>query len=121
MVPVRHGRRGIAPFGLAGALDGTVRPRHNTDRLSARFQQLWRRPFGQGGSAEILEKGNNVGYDATSGKYVDMVKAGIIDPAKVSRIALQNAASIASLLLTTDLMVTEYDEKAEEEIPGAIR
>jgi len=64
--------------------------------------------------AEILSRGNNVGYDAAKGTYVDMVKAGIIDPAKVSRVALQNAASIASLLLTTDLMVTEYDEKAEE-------
>jgi len=64
--------------------------------------------------AEILEKGDNVGYNAATGEYVDMVKAGIIDPAKVSRTALQNAASIASLLLTTDLMVTEYDEKAEE-------
>ncbi len=64
---------------------------------------------------EISERGRNVGYDAAKGEYVDMVAAGIIDPAKVSRIALQNAASIASLLLTTDLMVTEYDEKAEDE------
>ncbi len=71
--------------------------------------------------AEILEKGNNVGYDAATGEYVDMVAAGIIDPAKVSRIALQNAASVAALLLTTDLMVTEYDEKAEEQIAGAVR
>jgi chaperonin GroEL len=72
---------------------------------------------------EILERGNNVGYDASTGQYVDMIKAGIIDPAKVSRIALQNAASMASLLLTTDLMVTEFDEKAEEqkEIAGAVR
>ena len=71
--------------------------------------------------AEILERGSNVGFDASTGKYVNMVSAGIIDPAKVSRIALQNAASIASLLLTTNLMVTEYDEKSEEQIPGAIK
>jgi len=73
--------------------------------------------------AEILERGDNVGFDAATGEYVDMVKAGIIDPAKVSRIALQNAASIASLLLTTDLMVTEFDEKAEGDAKaaGAIR
>ena len=71
--------------------------------------------------AEILERGNNIGYDASTGRYVDMVKAGIIDPAKVSRIALQNAASVAGLLLTTDLMVTEYDEKDEENLgPGAV-
>jgi chaperonin GroEL len=72
---------------------------------------------------EILERGNNIGYDATTDKYVDMLKAGIIDPAKVSRTALQNAASMAGLLLTTNLMVTEYDEKAEDEekTAGAVR
>ena len=64
-----------------------------------------------------------MGYDAAEGEYVDMVKAGIIDPAKVSRTALQNAASMAGLLLTTNVMVTEYDEKAEEQnqIAGAVR
>jgi chaperonin GroEL len=70
--------------------------------------------------ADILEKSNNTGYDAATGEYVDMVKAGIIDPAKVSRAALQNAASMASLLLTTDLMVSEYDEKAEDQVTGAV-
>ena len=71
--------------------------------------------------AEILERGSNIGYNAATDEYVDMIKAGIIDPAKVSRTALQNAASIAGLLLTTDLMVTDYDEKAEEEITGAVK
>ncbi|MCE5326022.1 MAG: chaperonin GroEL, partial [Planctomycetaceae bacterium] len=71
--------------------------------------------------AEILEKSDNIGYNAGTGEYVDMVKAGIIDPAKVSRSALQNAASVAGLLLTTDLMVTEYDEKSEETIAGVVR
>ena len=70
--------------------------------------------------AEILERSNNVGYDAATGEYVDMVAAGIIDPAKVVRTALGNAASVVSLLLTTDVMVTEYDEKAEEEVHGAV-
>jgi len=69
---------------------------------------------------EILTRGDNIGYDAAKGEYVDMVAAGIIDPAKVSRSALQNAASIAALLLTTDLLVTDLDEKAEEQIPGAV-
>ncbi len=71
---------------------------------------------GQDGSvivAEILERGAEIGYDAAKDEYVDMVKAGIIDPAKVSRCALQNAASVAGLLLTTDLMVTDYDDKDE--------
>jgi len=72
--------------------------------------------------AEIAEKADDIGYDAASGRYVNMVKAGIIDPAKVSRTALQNAASMAGLLLTTDLMVTEYDEKDEDkaEVAGAV-
>ena len=72
--------------------------------------------------AEILERGGGIGYDAGKGDYVDMVKAGIIDPAKVSRTALQNAASVAGLMLTTDLMVTELKEDDEEEaaLPGAI-
>ncbi|MFW6155369.1 MAG: chaperonin GroEL [Planctomycetota bacterium] len=69
---------------------------------------------------EILARGKTIGYDAAKGEYVDMVAAGIIDPAKVSRSALQNAASIAGLLLTTDLMVTDYDESEEETIHGAV-
>jgi chaperonin GroEL len=70
---------------------------------------------------EILQRGSNIGYDASTGEFVDMIKAGIIDPAKVSRCALQNAASVAGLLLTTDLMVTEYDEKAEEKVANAVK
>jgi len=57
-------------------------------------------------------KGSN-GYDVASGEYVDMVKAGIIDPTKVTRSALQNAASISALLLTTECMIAEIPEKKE--------
>ncbi len=57
-------------------------------------------------------KGSN-GYDVATGEYVDMIKAGIIDPTKVTRSALQNASSIAGLLLTTECMVTEIPEKKE--------
>ena len=61
---------------------------------------------------QVLEaKEQNVGFDAAKGELVDMLKAGIIDPAKVTRSALQNAASIASLLLTTDALVAEIPEK----------
>jgi len=63
--------------------------------------------------AEVLESGANVGLDALSGEYVDLVKAGIIDPAKVVKAALANAASIAGLLLTTNTMVAEVKEKEE--------
>jgi len=53
------------------------------------------------------------GFNALTGEFVDMIEAGIIDPTKVERIALQNAASIASLLLTTETLVTEIKEKKE--------
>jgi chaperonin GroEL len=53
----------------------------------------------------------NLGYDAQRGEYVDMIKAGIIDPAKVMRLALQNAASVAGLLITTQVLVIERPER----------
>jgi chaperonin GroEL len=53
----------------------------------------------------------NIGYDVNQDAYVDMIEAGVIDPTKVSRTALQNAASIAALLLTTEALVTEKPEK----------
>ncbi len=56
----------------------------------------------------------NFGYDAQAGRYVDMLEAGIIDPTKVSRSALQNAASVASLLLTTEALVAEVPEEKEK-------
>ncbi len=62
---------------------------------------------------EVKKLDQNMGFNALTGEYVDMFKAGIIDPTKVTRIALQNAASIASLLLTTEALVTEIKEKKE--------
>ncbi len=53
----------------------------------------------------------NFGYDALTGKYGDLVKAGVIVPTKVERCALENAASVAGLLLTTDAVVSEIPEK----------
>jgi len=71
---------------------------------------------------ERLEKDKNVGYDANAGEYVDMFKAGIVDPAKVARTALQMAASVAGLMLTTNVLVTELKEENEKEpIPGSVR
>jgi chaperonin GroEL len=63
-------------------------------------------------------KGKNDGYNADKDEYGDMVAAGVIDPAKVVRTALQNAASVASLLLTTDSLVTEIPKKEEEAAGG---
>ena len=63
------------------------------------------------------EKGN-VGYDAERNEYADLVQNGVIDPTKVARTALQNAASIAALMLTTETVVTDIPEKEKEQIPG---
>ena len=63
-------------------------------------------------------KGNE-GFDIASGKYVDMLKAGIIDPKKVTRSALQNAASIAGMLLTTECLITELPEEKKPAAPDA--
>jgi chaperonin GroEL len=68
------------------------------------------------------EKSQNVGYNANTGDYEDMFKAGIVDPTKVTRSALQNAASIAGLMLTTEVMVTKIDEdEPKNKVAGAIR
>jgi chaperonin GroEL len=70
---------------------------------------------------KLMDKGNATqGYDAQSGTYVDMMKAGIIDPAKVVRLALQGAASIAGLLITTEAMVGEKPEKGTQEMPSGM-
>jgi chaperonin GroEL len=68
---------------------------------------------------EILTAGKNTGFNAATGEYVDMLEAGILDPAKVARVALQNAASVAGLLLTTDVLCTEYKAEKHESIEGA--
>ena len=64
------------------------------------------------------EKDNNIGYDFNKDEYVDMFKSGVIDPAKVTRTALQNAASIAGLLLTTECLVTDVPEKDKPSMPA---
>jgi chaperonin GroEL len=69
---------------------------------------------------DILAKEGSFGYNAASGEYGDMFKLGIVDPAKVARSALQNAASVAGLLLTTDVLVTELKEE-DELVTGAVK
>jgi chaperonin GroEL len=72
---------------------------------------------------EVSQKPTNVGFDANSREYVDMLKAGIIDPVKVVRAALTNAASIAGLMLTTEALVTtlDKDDKDRSRVEGSIR
>jgi len=68
------------------------------------------------------QKSDTVGFNANSGDYVDMFKAGIVDPTKVTRSALQNAASIAGLMLTTEVMITKIDEEEpRNKVAGAVR
>ena len=67
----------------------------------------------------VKKEAANSGFDAAAEKYVDLIEAGIIDPTKVTRYALQNAASVASLMLTTEVMVSEIpDEKKSQGMPG---
>ncbi|MCA9292842.1 MAG: chaperonin GroEL [Phycisphaerales bacterium] len=68
---------------------------------------------------KVKELGGNQGFDVITEKYVDMVKAGIIDPAKVIKSALMNAASVAGLMLTTDVMITELKDETEP-VAGAV-
>ncbi|HBB75088.1 MAG: chaperonin GroEL [Planctomycetia bacterium] len=72
---------------------------------------------------EVAGKDLNVGFDANKGEYVDMLKAGIIDPVKVVRVALTNAASISGLLLTTEALVTnlDKDDAKKRKIEGSVR
>lgn len=67
--------------------------------------------------AKVLEATGNTGYNAATGEYVDMVETGVVDPTKVTRTALQNAASIAGLILTTDATVAELP-KEEKKAPA---
>jgi chaperonin GroEL len=60
---------------------------------------------------EVKKRKGNEGYNVATGEYTDLVKAGVVDPTKVTRTALQNAASISGLLLTTEALVTELPEK----------
>src|SRR5213078_3531964 len=68
---------------------------------------------------EVKRRKGNEGYNVSTGEYEDLVKAGVVDPKKVTRAALQNAASIAGLLLTTECLVTEIPEMEKKSpMPG---
>ncbi len=67
---------------------------------------------------EVINGKDDYGYNAATGEYVNMFKAGIIDPTKVTRLALENAASIAALLLTTEAVVADHPEQEAPSMPG---
>jgi chaperonin GroEL len=68
------------------------------------------------------KKDPNIGYDVIKDEYVDMLKAGIIDPAKVTRSAVENATSIAGMILTTEALITDKPEEksAAPAMPGGM-
>ncbi len=77
---------------------------------------------GQNGAVvaeRVKEKGSSIGYNAASNEYVNMLEAGIVDPAKVTRSAIQNAASIAAMVLTTECIVVEKPEPKDAAAAGA--
>ena len=67
---------------------------------------------------KVKNEATNRGFNAATGEYVDMVEAGVIDPTKVSRCALQNAASVSGLMLTTEVMITDIPEEKKEPAMG---
>jgi chaperonin GroEL len=113
---------GVALLYAAKALDGLT-PENSDQKvgidivrraLQAPVRQVAENAGSEGSVVvgKLLDsKDPNYGYDAQSGEFVDMVKAGIIDPTKVVRLALQNAASVAGLLVTTEAMIAEKPEK----------
>ena len=68
---------------------------------------------------EVLSFKGNMGYNVATGKFEDLLKAGVVDPTKVTRSALQNAASVAGLLLTTECMITDKPEEKQPAAPAA--
>ncbi|MEX0814293.1 MAG: chaperonin GroEL [Dongiaceae bacterium] len=120
---------GVALLYAARALD-KAKPANNDQKVGidiVRRALVWPTRLivenaGSDGSivvGKLLEsKNTNWGYDAQKGEYTDMVKAGIIDPTKVVRAALQDAASIAGLLVTTEAMVAERPERKTPSMPG---
>jgi len=89
--------------------------------LEAPIRQIVENSGGEGSIVvgKILnEKSQTYGYDAQTEQFVDMLAAGILDPAKVVRIALQDAASIAGLMITTEAMVAERPGKDAPAMPG---
>ena len=68
--------------------------------------------------AHVMEGQGNFGFNAETGTYEDLIKAGIVDPTKVSRFALQNAASVAGLLMTTEAMIADKPKKGKSSVPA---
>jgi chaperonin GroEL len=124
---------GVALLRALAVLDSTKSDNHDEEMginiLKIALQDPIRQIVANAGleGSVVLEKvasskDANFGFDAQNEDYVDMMKAGIIDPTKVTRSALQNAASVAALMLTTDVMITDVPEESSKmpEMPGGM-
>jgi len=121
---------GVALVRCAAAVDTLIKTLEGDDKIGATIiRRAIEEPLrlivsnaGEEGAVVIGKirdsKDANFGYNASTDVYEDLVKAGVIDPTKVTRTALQNAASIAGLLLTTEAMISEIPEKKEAPAPG---
>ena len=69
---------------------------------------------------KVVDGKGNFGFNAATGEYGDMVEMGVLDPTKVTRFALQNAASVAGLMLTTEAMVAEHPKDEKGGMPGGM-
>jgi chaperonin GroEL len=118
---------GVTYLNVIPALNGigeTPDEQHGVAIVRRALEEPLRQIAGNAGleGSVVVERVKNMekgwGLDALTGEYVDMVKAGIVDPVKVTRSALQNAASIAGMLLTTEALVVEKPEKKESKTPS---
>ena len=117
---------GVAPLRVLAALEATAKKLRGDQRtgvdivrraLVAPIKQIAQNGGLDGSivAQKVMEsKETNFGYNALTGEYGDMIKMGVIVPTKVERVALQNAASIAALLLTTDAIVSEIKEDKKD-------
>jgi chaperonin GroEL len=112
---------GVALLRCLNAIDG-VKPDNDDERIGVdivkRAIEYPTRALAENAGVEgsvvvqeVKKRKGNEGYNVSTGDYEDLVKAGVVDPKKVTRTALQNAASIAGLLLTTECLITEIPEK----------
>jgi chaperonin GroEL len=115
---------GVALIRCLGAIDG-VKPENDDERIGVdivkRAIEYPTRALAENAGVEgsvvvqeVKKRKGNDGYNVSTGEYEDLVKAGVVDPKKVTRTALQNAASIAGLLLTTECLITEIPEKEKK-------
>ncbi|MCC7020177.1 MAG: chaperonin GroEL [Ardenticatenales bacterium] len=124
-VTLLHARKALAKIDVATGSDEATGVRIVLHSLAEPVKQLVKNAGGDGAVIveEILrqsaaKKSHTLGYNVLSGEYIDMMDKGIIDPAKVTRAAVENAASIASMILTTEALIADAPEKEKPHTDG---